>query len=196
MKQLDLTSTYDYYARLRDWQQRVEPNRFVVRRFERESFIQNSLYDDYLASVGLDVRAEDLDPIRPVNESLDAESVEFLRILNIYRVDHEGAKPGFINNRKLVARLARSSDGPTLALPDRALDLFMEKWDASNRAVARDFLGDKTEQLFHAPRKQRGITTKQYLDPERLEHFNSLLELPEQVHAPLRVLAEREARGL
>ena len=44
--------------------------------------------------------------VRNLNESLDAESVEFLRILNIHRVEHEGATAGLINNRELVERLA------------------------------------------------------------------------------------------
>jgi hypothetical protein len=74
------------------------------------------------------------------------------------------------------------------------LDAFMEQWEAPNRAVAREFLGDETGQLFQAPRKTRNTTTEQRLDPARLDHYLGLLDVPEQLHEPLRRLAEREAR--
>jgi hypothetical protein len=60
--------------------------------------------------------------------------------------------------------------------------------------VALDFLGDASGELFHTPRKTRDTTTEQHLDPARLDHFLTLLELPERVHTPLRRLVEREAR--
>ena len=71
----------------------------------------------------------------------------------------------------------------------------MEQWKESNRAVARDFLDEETEPLFRAPRKTHDTTAEQRLDPPRLEHFITLLELPRPVHAPLRWLAEREAKA-
>jgi hypothetical protein len=71
----------------------------------------------------------------------------------------------------------------------------MEQWEESNRGVAREILGDQTGQLFRAPRKTSNTTTEQRLDPARLDRFTELLELPERMHAPLRRLAEREARA-
>ena len=58
----------------------------------------------------------------------------------------------------------------------------MDSWEESNRAVAREFLGDRTGQLFRAPRKTRNTTTEQRLDPARVDHFLTLLELPERLH--------------
>jgi hypothetical protein len=72
------------------------------------------------------------------------------------------------------------------------LDAWMETWEESNRAVAREFLGDETGQLFGAPRKTHNTTTEQRLDPARLHHFIELLDLPKRMHAPLRQLVERE----
>jgi hypothetical protein len=74
------------------------------------------------------------------------------------------------------------------------LDAFMERWEESNRAVAREFLGDEKGQLFRAPRKTHDTTTEQRLDPARLDHFLGLLELPKRMHTPLRRLVEREAQ--
>ncbi|HET7326703.1 MAG TPA: hypothetical protein VFJ14_05380 [Nocardioidaceae bacterium] len=115
-------------------------------------------------------------------------------MLNLYRVENEAATVGLIDNRRLVTRLAEVSTGPSLTLPGRVLDEFMLQWAESNRRVALDFLGDESGQLFRAPRRTASTTTEQHLDPARLDYFLALLELPEQVHAPLRKVVEREAK--
>lgn len=186
----DFGQTYDYRAKLDTWQRLVEPTELVVRRFERDSFVDGSLYQDFLDSVGIDVRAGDLEQVTNRNESLDAEAVEFLRLLNVYRVENEGAEPRHIDNRKLVTRLSEASTGPTLTLPESVLDEYTAMWEESNRAVARDFLGDETGQLFRTPRKTHNTTTAQRVDPDRLDEFVKLLELPEEWRAPLHRLAE------
>jgi hypothetical protein len=78
-------------------------------------------------------------------------------------------------------------------MPEAFLDGFMARWAASNRAVARDFLDDPSGQLFRLPRKSGNTTTEQVLDPGRLDHYFELAELPEQLHVPVRRIAEREA---
>jgi hypothetical protein len=193
--QEDMSGLYDYYGRIRRHERLLAPTDFVVRRFEPESFVDGSLLQDFLDAVRIDARAEDLEQVPNLNASLDAESVEFLRLLNLHRIEHEGATAGLIDNRALVKRLTEVSTGPTLTLSDSVLDAFMEQWEESNRAVAREFLRDRSGQLFRAPRKTRNTTTQQHLDPARLVHFNTLLELPEQIHSPLRRLAEREAKA-
>lgn len=192
---LDLKGTYDYYARLSAWKQRVEPAEFVVRRFERDRFVGGSLYQDFLDAVGIDARADDLTQILRANESLDAEQVEFLRILNIFRLENDAAAVLPAYNRSMMPVLQRAATGPTLTMPESFLDEFMSRWEESSRRVAVEMLGDESGELFRAPRKTANTTTEQYLDPERLDHFLTLLELPEQVHAPLRALVEREARS-
>jgi len=192
-KRLDLSSTYDYHTRLSTWQRLVEPTEFVVRRFERDSFVDGSLFQDFLDAAGVDVRADDLEQVEPRNESLDAEAVEFLRLLNIHRVETEGAEVGRIDNRKLIAPLSAGSTGPTLTLPEGMVGDFMALWEDSNRAVAREFLGDESGQLFRSGRKTRNTTAEQVLDPSRIDHFVTMLELPQEWQGPLRRLAEREA---
>ena len=190
----DMSDLYDYASRLRRHQQILAPTTIAVRPFERDRFVDGSLYQDFLEAAGIDARAADLDQVPDLrNTSLDAESVEFLRLLNLSRVEHEGAVPGLIDNRRLVRRLVEASDGPVLTLPASVLDEFMSRWEESNQEVAREFLGDPTGRLFRAPRKTANTTTEQRLDPARLDHFLEVSELPEDLHAPLRRIAEREA---
>ena len=191
--ELDLGPRYDYDARLAAWSRVAQPDDLVVRRFERARFHGGSLTRDFLDAAGVVVAPDALDEEVPtLNESLDAESVEFLRILNLHRVRRQGAEVGMINNRKLVRRLASGPAGPTLALPEPVLDQFMARWEDGNRRVARRWFGEDGD-LFAAPRKSEGTTPDQRLDPALFDHFFALSELPERLHAPLRRLAEREA---
>lgn len=191
----DMSDLYDYRARLGRFERLASPDEVVVRRFEPGSFRDGSLLQDFFDAAGIDARAADLGRGPDRNLSLDAESVEFLRLLNLHRVETEGAVPGLIDNRDNFTRLAEVSDGPVLSLPDDLLDAFMDRWRDSNQQVARDYLHDESGQLFRAPRKSANVTTDQRLDPARLDHFVELLELPEDIRDPLRRLAEREANS-
>jgi hypothetical protein len=191
--QEDMSDLYDYRARLDRHRRLFEPATVVVRRFETVSFADGSLFQDFLDAAGIDARVSDLLLVADRNRSLDSESIEFLRLLNLYRVEHEDARTGLIDNRALVERLVSVSSGPTLTMPEPFLDEFMARWEESNRAVARDFLGDRSGQLFRMPRKTNNTTTEQVLDPARLDHYLELLELPEDLEEPLRTIADREA---
>jgi len=193
--QEDMSSLYDYFSRLRMWERLLSPTELVVRRYEPACFVDGSLFQDFLDAAGIDARAEDMQHVPNRNDSLDAESVEFLRLLNMYRVENEAATAGLIDNSSLIRRLAEASTGPVLTLPAQFLDEFMEQWQKQNELVARRFLRDESEQLFRMPRKTHNTTAEQRLDPARLDHFLALTELPEHLHAPLRALAEREAKG-
>jgi len=188
----DLAHTYDYHRHLARWRDHLEPDEFVVRVFEPHSFVGGSLVDDFLDAAGLEVTSAELAPVARRNESLSAEAVEVLRILNLHRVENQGARAGLIINEDRVARL-RQVPGPTLTLPDDHLDRFMERWAASNRQVAVDFFGDPSGELFPSSRKAAETTTEQHLDPERLDDYLELLQIPGQDHAAIRRIAEREA---
>jgi hypothetical protein len=183
---------YDYRARLDAWRRLLRPTELVVRRFERSSFAGGSLFQDFLGAAGLDIRADELDEAPVRNESLDAECVEFFRILNLHQ-QREGPIPGLPRPGRIARRLQPYSTGPVLTLPEDRLDGFMAQWQESNRAVAREYFPDGPDTLFESGRKVRGTTTEQRLDPARLDHFFAVLDLPVEVHASLRAIAEHEA---
>ncbi len=186
----DFSRIYDYDAALRRHERLLAPDVLVVRRFERGRFTDDTLLQDFLDAAGVVARADELEQVPARNESLDAESVEFLRLVNLHRARAEGAVVGVVDNRRLVRRLVETSTGPTLTLPDRLLDGFMAGWDETNRAVARRWFGD--DDLFTVPRRTARTTTEQRLDPARLDRFLALDHVPEPWHAPLRRIAEQE----
>jgi uncharacterized protein (DUF2132 family) len=187
----DFSGLYDYEARLRKHEEMVKPDEIVVRRFDPATFIGGTLQLDFLDAVGIRGLSTEIEVAPYRNESLDAESVEFLRLLNLCRVQIEGATVGLIDNRTLVGRLARAAKGPVLSLPDAMLDDFMTQWDASNHRVARRYFDGGP--LFQARTASRGSTPVQRLDPSRLDHFLEVSGVPARLHAPLRRLVEREA---
>src|SRR5262249_3923724 len=130
------STVYDYHARLRRHEELLAPTELVVRRYESDSFVNGSLYQDFLDAAGIDVRADDMEQGPDRNLGLDAESVEFLRLLNLYRVKNEGATAGLIDNTAVTARLAEVSNGPALSLPASLLDAFMTQWSETNELVA------------------------------------------------------------
>ena len=187
-----MARVYDYRAQLAAWQEVMRPEEMVVRTFEPQHFVGGSLVEDFVDATGLDLRAEQLTPVTTKNESLDAESVEFLRIFNLLHRQLDEV-PALRTVGGAVRRLERASEGPTLTLPDTDLDAFMEQWRESNGAVARDFVPGAPPELFRTPRRTRNTTTEQYLDPARLDHLFAVSGLPEELRAPLRRVAESEA---
>gem|GEM_PF-2017200 len=188
----DLSHTYEYHRFLSRWRDHLAPDRLVVRIFDPDTFVGGSLVDDFLDATGLEVSSADLTSASRSNESLSAEAVEVLRLLNCHRVEHQGARAGLITNTDLVARL-QDVPGPTLTLPLDDLDRFLERWAGSDRQVAADFLGDSSSTLLRSRRKPADATTEQRLDPARLDHYLELLEIPEQEHPSIRRIADREA---
>ncbi len=191
----DFSHTYDYHARMVAWRDLMRPDELVVRVFERAALSGGSLHQDFVEATGLGIRPAELEgPTR--NESLDAESVEFLRLLNVlWPHGRRPEVPGLLPPNRMFHRLKDHSTGPTLTLPEDRLDEFMARWEESNRAVARDFAPHAPRTLFSTERKSRDTTTEQRLDPARLDHFLEVSRLPEALHAPLRKIVEREALG-
>ncbi|KAA1426300.1 hypothetical protein [Nocardioides antri] len=187
----DRTRIYDYARRLADWRDVVFPSTFAVRRFEPSAFRGGSLEADFLAAA----KVSGITPSVTArsNESLDAETVEFLRVFNLYEVERHGESPGVMDHRHLTSALAGHSDGPTLTLPPAQLESFMARWQEPNERVAREHFGEP--ELFPAPRRTRTTTHLQVLDPARVDHFADLCGLPEAVREDLRSIAAREAQS-
>lgn len=188
----DWTDTYDYHQRLTSWQ-RLEPDALVVRRFERQRLLGGSLVGDFLDAAGIAIEEAALSHTESRNESLGAEAIELLRILNLYRVERQGARPRLFGNHEHVVKLREVETGPVLTLPPSDLDRFMARWAGSNERVAREFLQDSSGELFTAARKVTGTTTEQRLDPARLDYYFELLEIPASQQRAVREIAEREA---
>ena len=188
----DWVGTYDYHLRLTSWQE-LEPDAFVVRRFERERMVNGSLVSDFLDAAGIGLDEATLTHTEPRNESLGAEAIELLRILNIYRVKHEGERPGLFGNHHHVVKLRELP--PARCSPCRSpdLDRFMTPWEDSNRRVAREFLDDATQRAVRGRPQERARPRSSASTRHGSTTTSSCSRSREAQHAAIRRIAKKEA---
>lgn len=136
---------WDYKHQLARWED-VFPSSLVVRPFERESFHNGLLLDDFLAVLGL-TRANVRVPAETINTSINRDLLEFQRILN--RLPLEPAKRRRFHHQLMA--LTEATKDSTLFDRRPVFDAsirrrILEDYAASNRSVARKYLN--REALF------------------------------------------------
>ena len=163
-------SRYDHWDLLSRWARIFGSDRIICRKYEKSALKSGDIVDDFLAVTGIDpdsgfTRPED------VNESLDAESLEFLRLFNkhIPRISKEGLNPERDN---IVPLLSRMSQGALITLGESELARFMGLFRESNRRVAEEYFGgalDDSDDPLFAPRTDtRPRTSHATLTVERV----------------------------
>ena len=111
VEEMDLSEVYDYHSRLVAWRDLMRPDELIVRRFERRPLPQRVALRDFVDAAGIGIDPRTSGPTR--NESLDAESVEFLRLFKSYRRD-AGTRPRPAARQRLISA---GSNGPPTDRP-------------------------------------------------------------------------------
>jgi hypothetical protein len=140
---------YDYWGLLRRWERVFGRDAMICRKFESNALKDGDVVEDFLQTVGVENdTAFERSPHQ--NESLDAVSLEFLRLMN----RHVGGRGPL--RRRLIQVLSKVGKGPLLTLPAETLAEFMGELRESNRKVAEEYFGgvqrDSDDPLF-APLK-------------------------------------------
>lgn len=123
---------YDYWELLSRWRRAFGRENMLCRKFEPASFVSGDLIADFLTAAGCDPHLEWRRP-GSVNGSLDARSLEFLRLLNVHA--------GTDRPPRLLQMLESVSDGPLIDIPERQRAALMRKVRDSNAMVAREYFG-------------------------------------------------------
>lgn len=140
---------YDHWKLLSRWAGVFGRDAMICRRFDRNALKGGDVVEDFLETVGLENDPAFEWPSNQ-NESLDAVSLEFLRLMN-----------GYIGSRgplrfRLHQLLAKIGNGPQLTLPAEVLTEFMGSLRESNRKVAEEYFGgarDDSDDPLFAPLK-------------------------------------------
>jgi hypothetical protein len=122
---------YDYWELLSRWARVFGRENIVVRRCGKTFLSNGSLIDDFMGIVGL-VSSPDFDRPEVLNESLDAECLEFLRLMNVHLQPSD-------QRRGIVSTLQALSKGPLIDLPAAERADFMGQLSESNRRVALEY---------------------------------------------------------
>jgi hypothetical protein len=171
-----IEARYNHWATLSRWARVFGREHIVCRRFERSGMVGGDIVDDFLAIAGVDKagyeRPED------VNESLDAESLEFLRLFNqhVPRFAQGDNNPTRDN---IVPLLSKISRGPLLTLPAEDLAGFVARFQETNRMVANEYFGgvrsDSDDPLFEPRSDKRERIEKADLTLQRAIEMSAWL---------------------
>lgn len=175
---------YDFEALLSLWAGVFGRDVMTVRLFEPEAFEGGDLLKDVCAA--LDLPAHHLAfPERSRNESLSAEALEFVRLLN-----RGGLAAAELVPPRVTSLLARV-EGPRLSLstPDRRA--FVDRYSGGNARVARDWLGRTDGRLFADVPESCGHTPLPELTAARVAELSINLFLDQEA----RLLKQRERKA-
>jgi len=195
-KERTIDKRYNHWDMLARWARVFGRGNIVCRKFERSALRNGDIVDDFLDVVGIDGRG--LERPEPVNESLDAEALEFLRLFNkhVPRFVKGGLNPLRGNIAEALGQLPQ---GPLLTLPDAELAEFMGLFADSNRRVAEEYFGgprgDTDDPLFERRSDTRARVQTSPLSAERAVELSALLWQEKQAQVNRLLLKVKKHRG-
>lgn len=130
---------YNYYPLLQRWNSVAGRANLICRIYDRGALKDGDVVADFLQLVGLDYKEAFRRPER-VNESLDIDALEFLRLFNQSVPRFKKDRPNLLRGN-VVKLLQAASNGPAAALPDEELAEFMRHFRESNTRVALEYFG-------------------------------------------------------
>ena len=138
--------SYNYDRILSFWESAVGIENITVRRFLKQYFVGGSLINEFFAMLGIEMPGDMVIPPNR-NTSLDAETVEFLRLANrsLPRRDTDGRNP---DRNGLILALEKISKGPRITAPAFELAAIDEAFANVNQRVNERYFPGATETLF------------------------------------------------
>jgi hypothetical protein len=142
------TGFFDYYSVLLPWSQVFGKENIIVRCYEKEQ-LANGIYHDFLRVVGLPADKNYRFPKEKVNQSLNWDLIEIVRICNIHFKEDIRFHHFLINSLEQV-NLGMRDEKRHLLSPQHRRDIIAQ-YEESNAKVAREYLGRTDGRLFYAP---------------------------------------------
>ncbi|HWY16792.1 MAG TPA: hypothetical protein VNX86_16775 [Rhizomicrobium sp.] len=137
------------YSRLLDrWAQAFGRENIVARRFELADFPGGDLLADFAGATGLDHTR--LRPVSRFNESLDAESLAFLRAIN-RRLPHGLANRISPFRGRIVRVLQQRRGGTKFIVSSTLAEQIEEAFRGSNELVSNTYFESRFHPLFSRP---------------------------------------------
>lgn len=139
----------DYYGLLEKIAEVIGKENIIVRIFERNRFLGNggTIYSDFLDVVGLEYTDEFQVVTEETNPSLTANSQEIRRVINTILPDKDSTR-SFLRKISEECERVKSPDNVFEMLTEAQSDSFMKKYAQGNAAIAREYLGLDSDELF------------------------------------------------
>jgi hypothetical protein len=186
---------YDHWDMLQRWARVFGRDKVICRKFERATLKSGDIVDDVMDIAGIDP-ALGFERPQDVNEALDAETLEFLRLFNKFVPRFEGKDLNPLRDN-IVPLLSKVSSGPLVTLGEDELDRFMALFRESNAKVADAYFGGpisgSDNPLFKPRSDKRERTRQAVLTAERAVELCAWLWQEKQ--AQVDRIAERAKRN-
>jgi len=132
--------TMDYLTLLDPWQKIFGRENMIVRRFERDHFVEGDLLSDFATQIPFETSG--FIKTEPRNEALGARELAFLREFNS-RVPRwiDEALPNPARGNIVAALATLSEAGPRLSVSPDVAAAIMQHFEKSNRRIAEEYFG-------------------------------------------------------
>jgi hypothetical protein len=138
----------DYAVLLDRWGAAFGRENLVIRRFEPADFVDGDLLADFAATIGLE--STKLVSVPHFNESLDAESLAFLRAINRRLPRRLSDRLGPMRSAAVTV-LQRRHGGTKFVISPALASQIEARFRSSNEKVSAEYFGSRYQPLFSAP---------------------------------------------
>lgn len=118
----------------------IGKDHITVRRFEPSTWVDNSIYLDFMDAVGMDLTAQFRYPEREVNNALKGNFLEMKRSLN-QNTSLDASEIDYFTSMIRICSSQSNAEKPWMLSADETRAL-LEKYEESNNRVAREYIGD------------------------------------------------------
>lgn len=146
-------------------------NNIIVRPFEREQFVNQSLFDDFMQLVGLKMSEKFEIKNKKKNPGLSPFMVEIFRYLSVYCHSREDILPFLGKENKSNNKLFNQNRQHKFLSPKERIAI-VQSCEEDNEWIARKFLGRADGVLFREPLPNINDPWEKYsLNPEEVKSF-------------------------
>jgi hypothetical protein len=154
-------SRYRYRGLIDRWAAVFGKENIILRVFDRSLLKGGDIITDFLHSTGIQEDSFTIPP--PLNESVGADVLEFIRLLNQHLPAFEN---GAYNPTRATIVDILESLPITRKRSIEELDRFMRYFESENNQIAQEFLG--RDELFASPFPEENYTTTPDISAERM----------------------------
>ena len=188
----------DYYGLLEKIAEIIGKENIIVRIFERKRFLGNggTIYSDFLDAVGLEYTDEFQVVTEETNPSLTANSQEIRRVINTILSDTDSTR-SFLRKISEECERLKSPDNVFEMLTEDEADSFMKKYAGGNAAIAREYLGLESDELFSPKSREAARWTPQndFMHEDIIRFFGMIAVIQKEEIDDLKDQLQREKKN-
>lgn len=144
------TKNFLYQMRIERWAQCFGKENITVRPYEKQQYVGGDIFTDFLHLLGLELTGDFERPARQINTAYRTDAIEAMRLFNLLPLQSYSQElDAILQHYSDISN--RQGDWPYPLLSAAERISILRRHDASNIAIARDYLNRPDGQLFYEP---------------------------------------------